>query len=76
MSIFERVTGNAQVNMQEQLQQLKSNPMSMAQQAGYKIPDNLAGNPQAMVMHLIQSGQVGGPMLQKVMPMIQRLTGK
>ena len=71
MGLFEKM-GNPQQN---QLNQIKSDPVSMAKQAGYNIPDNLAGDPQAMVKHLIQSGQVGGPALQRIMPMIQRLGG-
>lgn len=74
MSIFDRMS--QQGTMQGQLQQLKQNPAAMLKQAGLNIPDNLAGNPQAMVMHLIQSGQVGGPALQRVMPMIQKMGGK
>ena len=75
MSIFDRITGNAaapQMNMQ----QLQSDPVGMAKQAGYNIPPNLANNPQAMVQHLIQSGQIGGPKLQQAMQMIRQMTGK
>ena len=68
MSLFDKVNGN-QMNMQ----QLQQDPIGMAQKAGYNIPQNLAGNPQAMVQHLIQTGQVSNPMLQKIMPMIQRM---
>ena len=74
MSLFDRIGQNQA--QQNQLQQIKQNPIGMGQQAGYQIPENLAGNPQAMVMHLIQSGQVGGPMMQRIMPMIQKLTGR
>ena len=69
MSIFDRLNGQSQMNMQ----QLQNDPVGMAKQAGYDIPQNLAGNPQAMVQHLIQSGQISNPMLQKIMPMMQRL---
>ena len=68
MSLFDRINGN-QMNMQ----QLRQDPSGMAQKAGYNIPENLANNPQAMVQHLIQTGQISNPMLQKIMPMIQRL---
>ena len=71
MSIFDRLNGQPQMNIQK----LQQNPIGMAKQAGYNIPENLAGNPQAMVQHLIQSGQVSNPMLQKIMPMIQKLGG-
>lgn len=70
MSIYDRITN------QDALKQLQSDPKGMAQRAGYNIPDNLVGNPQAMVQHLIQTGQVGGPALQRIMPMIRQLTGK
>ena len=72
MSIFDRINGQPQMNMQ----QLQQDPVGMARQAGYNIPENLAGNPQAMVQHLIQTGQVSNPVLQKIMPMIRQITGK
>ena len=74
MSLFDRI-GN-QGSMQQQLQQLKQNPAQMLRQAGMNVPENLMGNPQAIVQHLIQTGQVGGPALQRIMPMIRNLTGK
>jgi hypothetical protein len=79
MSLYDKLNGGQQAgpaNMQQQLQQLQSDPLSMAQRAGYQIPQNLANNPQAMVQHLIQTGQVGGSMLQRIMPMMQKLMGK
>lgn len=71
MSLFDKLNGQPQMNMQ----QLKNDPVGMAKQAGYNIPQNLAGNPKAMVQHLIQSGQVSNPMLQKIMPMLNKLGG-
>lgn len=72
MSLFDRI----QQGGQPSLQQIQQDPIGMARQAGYNIPQNLAGNPQAMVQHLIQTGQIGGPMMQRIMPMMQKLTGK
>ena len=71
MSLFDRIQGG-----QPNLQQLQQDPIGMARQAGYNIPQNLANNPQAMVQHLIQGGQVGGPKLQQAMQMIRQMTGK
>lgn len=68
MSLFDRLNGQ-----QPNLQQIQQNPIEMGQKAGYNIPQNLANDPRGMVMHLIQSGQVSNPMLQKIMPMIQRM---
>ena len=60
----------------EKLQQIKKDPIKMGEENGYKIPPDLAGDPQAMVMHLINSGQVSSPKLQRIMPLIQRMQGK
>ena len=68
MSLFDRVNGQ-----QMTMQQLQNDPIGIAKQKGFDIPQHLAGNPQAMVQHLIQSGQVSNPMLQKILPLMQRL---
>ena len=59
-------------NMQEALRRLQSDPRSFLQQAGMNVPED---NPQAIVRHLINTNQVGGPMLQRIMPMIQSMGG-
>ena len=61
---------------EEQLQQIKTNPIQMGKDKGYNIPENLANDPQAMVQHLIMTGQVSNPLLQRIMPLIQRMQGK
>ena len=57
----------------KQLQQLMNDPQGMAKNAGYNIPPEMANDPKAMVQHLIMTGQVSNPMLQRIMPMIQRM---
>jgi len=52
---------------------LQANPMEMVRNAGYNVPDELNGNPQAMVQHLLRTGQIGGPMMQRIAPMLQRM---
>ena len=64
---------NSQMNMMEQL---RANPAQMIRQAGFNVPDNIANDPQASVMHLIQSGQVGGQMMQRIRPMLNMLMGR
>lgn len=54
---------------------LRANPAEMIRSAGYNVPEEIAGNPQAAVMHLLQTGQIGGPLMQRIRPMIQMLTG-
>lgn len=53
--------------------QLRSNPAEMVRNAGYSVPDEISGNPQATVMHLLQTGQIGGPMMQRIQPMLKNL---
>ena len=61
---------------EEQLRQVQQDPIGMGQKAGYEIPQELANDPQAMVMHLIQTGQVKAPLLQRIMPWVNKLQGK
>lgn len=63
-------------NQQEQLQQLMNDPKSAAERAGFKIPDEIMGDPKRMVMHLINSGQVSSPVLNRIIPMIRQMGGK
>ena len=56
----------------DQLNQIRQDPIGMAKKNGYDIPDNLASDPQAMVNHLIQTGQISNQKMQWLMQMIQR----
>ena len=64
------------MNIQEALSKMQSNPQEIFKQAGVNVPQEIANNPQAVVMHLINTNQVGGPMLQRIMPMIRQMTGR
>lgn len=70
MGLFDRI---GQGNQQNQMQQIQNDPISAAKRAGYQIPDNLRNDPRAMVMHLMQTGQIKAPMMQRIMPMMQKL---
>ena len=61
---------------QEQMAQVQNDPVGMARQKGFQIPDELANDPKAMVQHLIMTGQVANPVLQRIMPMIQSMMRK
>lgn len=68
MSIFDRLNQQPQMNMQ----QLQNDPIGAAKQAGYQIPDSLRNDPRGMVMHLMQTGQLSSPVMQRIMPLMQR----
>lgn len=55
---------------------LQRNTDRYIQRAGMDIPQNLRGNPQAMAMHLIQSGQIPQDWLRMVQPFINRMMGR
>ena len=64
------------MNMQEALQRIQRNPAEFLKNAGVNVPPEIMNDPQAIVMHLINTNQVGGQMLQRVMPMIRQMGGK
>ena len=59
--------------MQQALQRLQSDPKEFLRQAGVNVPEGMMNDPQAMVMHLIRTGQVRNPMMQQMIPMLQRM---
>lgn len=66
--------GNApQMTMQDALREVNEHPAELLKQAGLNVPQECIGNNQATVMHLIRSGQVGGPMMRMIAPMLNRM---
>ena len=45
------------MNPMQMLSQLKSNPCGMLKKAGFNVPENIT-DPQAIIQHLMNSGQV------------------
>ena len=66
--LFNQLQGNKDL-----MSQLQSNPIDILKKAGYNVPKELSGNPQAMVMHLLQSGQIANPMMQSIQPILNSL---
>ena len=63
-------------NVQDALRKLQENPAEFMRRAGANVPDEIMNDPQAIVMHLIRTGQVSSPVLQRIMPMIQNMGGR
>jgi hypothetical protein len=72
MSLFDKVNGQPQMDMQ----QLQQDPVGAAQKAGYNIPPTLAGNAQAMVQHLLQTGQIGPQQFQQLIQKARSIGGR
>lgn len=56
----------------QMLAQLKSNPLGMLKKAGYNVPSDVS-NPQAIIQHLMNSGQVTQQQLTRAQQMAQML---
>lgn len=59
------------MNPMQMLTQLKSNPMALLRQAGFNVPDNIT-SPQAILQHLMTSGQISQSQLNQAQSMAQR----
>ena len=46
------------MNLMGMLQQFKANPMQMLLQRRMNVPQNMAADPQQILNHLLQTGQV------------------
>ena len=63
-------------NFQAELRNLQSNPEEFFRKAGVNVPAEMMNDPQAIVMHLLRTGQVKSPALQQIMPMIRQMGGR
>ena len=68
--LYRELSKPQKVNMQDALMQLRSNPAQLIKQAGYNVPANIVNNPQAAVMHILQSGQVRPPVMNLLSKMM------
>lgn len=50
--------GGGNDNLLAQLNQLRSNPVGFLLSRNFNIPENMTGNPQAIVQYLLNSGQM------------------
>ena len=66
MSLFDSL-GQKQtpqnLNFQEQLKNLKRNPVPVIKQAGFNVPDSVT-DPAQIIQYLVQSGQISNPRVQ------------
>lgn len=54
------------------LNQLRSNPMALLQRAGLNVPPNM-NNPQAIIQHLMNSGQLTQQQMNQAQQIAQSL---
>ena len=57
------------MNPMQMMNQFRQNPIGILQQVGYQIPEGMS-DPQQIVNHLMQSGQLPNDRLQKAQQML------
>lgn len=62
--------GGGQPNFMQMLQQFRQNPAQMIMQSRYKIPQNLMQDPNAMLQHLVKTGQVSQQQINNAYQMV------
>ena len=65
--------GRSGVTFQDALKQVNDNPEECFRAAGFEVPKEIMGDQQKTVMHLIRTGQVGGPAMRMVAPILARM---
>lgn len=59
-------------NMMAMLQNLKQNPMQFLMQKKFNVPQNVQNDPNAIIKHLMDTGQVSQQQYNRAMQMAQQ----
>ena len=62
-----------QPNIMQMLQQIKNNPAEIIMRSRFNIPKDMQNNPQAMIQHLLSSGQVSQQQINQAYQSLQRM---
>lgn len=73
MNPFFNALGGGNLNPMQMLAQLKSNPVQFLMQRKLNIPQDIANDPNAIVNHLVQSGQVPQNVYNQARQMAQQM---
>ena len=57
---------------EDALREVNEHPEECFRAAGFNVPKEIMGDQQKTVIHLIRSGQVGGPMMRMIAPLLNR----
>lgn len=72
MSLFDSLGGQQQLqNPQQLLAELKAHPAAMLQRFGFTLPDGIS-DPQQIIQHLMQSGQITQSRVNQIMRQMPR----
>ena len=60
-------------NIQQMLGQIKANPMQFLLQRKMNVPQSMMNDPQAIINHLVQTGQVNQNQINSAYQMAQQM---
>mgnify|MGYP006988929854 CR=1 FL=1 len=63
------------MNLGSMLNQIKANPMQFLAQKRFNIPQNIANDPNAILQHLLSSGQVSQNQINAAFRMGRQMRG-
>ena len=69
---FYSVLSGNQPNIQQMLGQLKANPMQFLMQRRFNVPQDMMKDPNAIVQHLLSTGQVNQQQINQAYQMAHR----
>lgn len=61
---------NNPMQLMQMVQQFKANPMQMLAQMKFNVPQNMSADPQAILNHLLQTGQVNQQQINQAYQMM------
>ena len=64
------------LQMMQMVSQFKQNPMQMLTQMKLNVPQNLMNDPQAIINHLMQTGQISQGQVNAAYRALQQFGGK
>lgn len=65
-----------QMNIADLFGQFKQNPLGFLTKQKFNIPQELANNPQGMIQHLLNSGQINQSQLNQAQQMYSQMFGR
>lgn len=68
--------GSGQNNIMQMVQQIKANPVQFFMQRKLNVPQNMMNDPNAIVQHLLTSGQVSQEQVNRAYQMAQQFSGQ
>lgn len=74
--LFNVLGGGNTNNMIGMLNQLRANPVQFLLQKRLNIPDNLSNDPQGIVQHLLNTGQMSQNTYNKLQSQINQMIGR